>query len=46
MSTFILGVLIFGAAGHVIYKYWIKREPTCDCASSDCPVKEKATKTP
>ncbi|MGO3732484.1 MAG: FeoB-associated Cys-rich membrane protein [Vagococcus sp.] len=42
MGTFILGSIIFLAVGYVVYKYGVKKEKSCDCSSTDCPVKHKS----
>ncbi|MGY3766135.1 FeoB-associated Cys-rich membrane protein [Vagococcus vulneris] len=41
MGTIIIAGIIFGAVGVVIYQYGVKKKPSCDCSSTDCPVKKQ-----
>jgi hypothetical protein len=39
MATFLLGLLIFGTAGYIVYSR-IKTGKSCDECKSACPVKK------
>lgn len=41
MATIVISLLIFGAASYIVYKKWIKKDISCNCSASDCPIKEK-----
>lgn len=43
MATFLLGVLIFGSAGYIVYSR-VKKGKNCDDCHTTCPVK-KASNT-
>ncbi|WP_165005356.1 MULTISPECIES: FeoB-associated Cys-rich membrane protein [unclassified Enterococcus] len=43
MATIILGVLIFGSAGYIVYSR-IKSGKTCDECQTACPVKKAQEK--
>jgi hypothetical protein len=43
MATYILAILIFGAAGYVIYSR-VKKGESCDDCHTSCPVKKEQSK--
>ncbi|AIM25631.1 hypothetical protein MEPL4_3c02150 [Melissococcus plutonius] len=43
MATWILGIIIFGAAGYATYSFFKKGGCCEDCSDNSCPVKKPET---